>query len=340
MEIVTFFGITWRIPSHTELYIALVIIILLATLYFLIRYSRHLDTLKKHEEQFLLFKAKHLGLTSFQFKVLRGITEMLKLKKATDILSHPDLFEKTISPFLDYITALEKDPESMERICRDIVITYEKLYHGSKPRKPLTSAAEFDVGMLFFFTSAGGSAFICRLEEKTAEALSLFVLKSATAGSELPKGCSIKAGVWRAGDAEYSFSSTITSDACVGCVITITIPEALERFNEIRQPFIEVIIPCTVGIKPSNPEENPVMVDSTLEKLNTHEVVVKSSFRMDFHHTYALSFTISDFLIQADVKLLADRTVTSENVFFYTFRFTAMSKVAMNVLKNFVLDHL
>jgi len=338
--VVNFLGFKWRVPGNTELIIGFSLIFLVVGIYFLFRYLKYLENLKKHEYQFLLFKAKHIGLTSFQYKIIRGITEILKLKKPSEILKNRILFEKSISSFFDYITEMEQNNDNTESICRDIVITYEKIYHGSKPRKQIESFDENETGTLLYAVAENQSSFIVKLIDKLPGTARFEVLKSLNEVSNLNSGSKIKLNFWRAGDAEYSFEAEIFLADIKNRIIETTEPVLQSRFNPVRVPYIETIIPCVITVKPTSPDADPVKAEGIINKINTEELVLRSVIKMDFKHNYNLLFKLYDSDISVDCRLLSDRTVSSETNFFYTFRFSAMTESGKNTIRKFVMDHM
>ncbi len=100
------FGTEEPWPSINPVIAAIVagIFILIAMLLLLLRYSYRLKEVKIKAAQLFLFKAKKMGLSNYQFKILRGMVDILTLKDPNPILSDKTLYEKAIGSFLSYLS--------------------------------------------------------------------------------------------------------------------------------------------------------------------------------------------------------------------------------------------
>ena len=154
MYVDTIFGIKWRdAASSIEVIVILAVIILAIAAYSLYKYNLKLE--KKIQQARLLFqfKIKQYGLTGLQIRIVNHIIEKRKLKDPQIIFDNPDLFEASIGEMLDYLKSCTEDGESLGNICKDLIITYEKLYHHKIARKPIEKISDIEEGVLLVFLS-------------------------------------------------------------------------------------------------------------------------------------------------------------------------------------------
>lgn len=338
MEITTAWGTTWRVATNFEIVIILVIILLILSLFYLIKYNQILKTNKIHENQMLLFRAKQLSLTNFQYKVLKGISDHVNLKKPYDILKNPDKFEKSIGNFIHYYTEYGESHKNLLNVSRDIVITYEKIYHHSEIRQPLHSFTEIEDNKLVYFCTKDKNVFIGKLTKDINNNyyIQLFRDKNKIQPDKLTKDIEIH--FWRSGDAEYMFNTKITNFE--NSAVYIEIPDNITRKNAVRTPFIDVILPCTIIFSSSNILDGEESINSTIFKLNSNEFIIRTTAKLNFSKNYKVEFSLNDFVIATDCSIISDRTITQDNTNYYTFKFKVISEAAKNIIDKYITDRM
>jgi hypothetical protein len=333
---------SWPALDVTALIVVIILFLLLAALLIALKYFYwQRDKLRKAYQLFL-FKTKQLGLTNYQFKVLNGIVEMISLKDPNRILSERELFERSIGRFLSYLKETRQDNETLVGICRDIVITHEKIYHPTTYRKPLETMKEIEPGTLIYFVTADRESFIAVLNAAGDADMDVTIFRK----EGLPPGLlgkPVTVNLWRTGDADYSFSSGIISAS--GGSLSLKMPESFTRGKEVRHPYVDVMIPCsleTIGAAGSADEKpgDDEKLGGTVYKINENEAVVKLSRKIDYREDYVLSFVITDFNIRLTSKLMADKTISEQNAYFYTFKFIEATDIARKILNSYVVEHL
>lgn len=340
----TIFGIRWRIADYSEILLAFIIIIIIIAFIVLLRYNQHLKNKKIQAEQLFLFKIKQLGLTNFQVKILDGLLHTLRLSDASVILDNPGLFESAIGSFLAYLKSRGEKEDSLASICRDLIITYEKLYNQSTFKTPLQMISEMEIGLLLFISTKNGISFIGKITQIEPGQLTLATFRSAR-DINIPEGTDANAFVWRAGDAEYSFKTSVLSVAVNS--LCIRLPEEFNRGKEVRHPYIDTIIPCTispaVAAHPEaskTPKTDNSSLSAVIHKIHQDELIVRTSRKLDYRQTYNIGFILSDFKMRITAIVIADRTIQEENVFYLTFRYTEISEAARSILKTYIQEHL
>lgn len=340
----TIFGIRWRIADYTEILLAILIIVIVIAFVVLLRYNQHLKNKKIQAEQLFLFKIKQLGLTNFQVKILDGLIHTLNLSDASVILENPGLFESSIASFLAYLKSRGEKEESLSSICRDLIITYEKLYNHTTFKTPLQTINELETGLLLFVTTRANSIFIGKISRIEPGKIILAIFRSAR-DINVAEGVDADAYVWRAGDAEYSFKTKVLS--VTGNTITILLPEEFNRGKEVRHPYIDTIIPCTISQAPSGQSDaskagknDGEPLSAVIHKIHQDELIVRTSKKLDYRQTYTINFIMSDFKMKITAIVIADRTIQEENVFYLTFRYTEISEAARSILKTYIQEHL
>ena len=332
----TVMGVKWPLPSPGQLMIILFIVLAGIAVYFFLQYRKHLNDKKIHDYSLFLFKAKRLGLSNFQIKSLNNIIEILHLQNPTMIFDTPELFEKAVSKFLDFVKAQHEEEESFASICKDLTITYERLYHPAHFKKALESLDELETDHLLYFMTEKGNVFFGKITDRRIHEISIRLFRSARELEELRKKGRIKVYVWRVGDAEYTFDSETIE--LTGNVLSITLPEEFIRDQEFRHPYIDCIIPATLSRTDLRPSENFVPVHGTIYKLNDFEVVMRISEKLGYMHSYNLAFTLNDFKFNIISRIISNRTISEGSAFYYTIKFDEISDAARTVLKKYITE--
>ena len=288
-------------------------------------------------QQLLLFKAKQRGLTDYQFKMLKGITDMLRLEKPSLIMDDPHLFEKSIRSFVPYATGMGEHDETIQSICRDLVITYEKIYHHAEVRRPLSALADLDINSLIAIRTEENMRFIgkLRITEKGNFRIRPFMQEKEM--QSLRPGLGITAFFWRAGDAEYEFSSVITQ-INEGLIDVIATGE-FQRGQSVPHPLIDIVIPCTVT-PPAGTASQEKEITADIFKLNESEAIIRTGEKLSHEHPYVLSFMISDFTVRTDVAVLSERYIADRHIFYFNLRFSKISDAAKTVISAYITEHL
>lgn len=337
----TVWGVKWPIPSSFELFIIMLVFFLVILFLVLFRYNLYFKRQKMHAQQLFLFKTKQLGLTNFQIKILNGLANTLKLKDSINLLRNPDLFESSLGKFLSFLREQEEQEESLHAISIDIIKTYEKLYHPESYKKPLDRIQDLEVDILTCFFTEERGAYIGRVLEKDDKSISLKIFGNPDLLQE-SIDAPIKVYLWRKGDAEYTFNSKIIN--IENDMLYIELPEEFIRGEEVRHPYVDTIIPCTVSNMLAQGEkearDKSEKINGTIYKLNEFESVLRLASKLDYEKNYALEFELSDFKINISSKVISDRTITEENISYYTFRFIEMSEPAKNILTRYIKEHL
>jgi hypothetical protein len=288
-------------------------------------------------QQLLLFKAKQLGLSDYQFKILKGITDTLALAKPSAIIDDPRLFERSIARSISFAEKMGEKKDSMESICLDLIITYEKLYHHADIRKPLSSFNDLEINTLSGFCTENGIHFVAKLKSFERDKAIFFVFASREKLEKLIPGTDIKGLLWRSGDAEYDYKSVILS--VEGNIAAIQNPVELNRGQPVPHPLIDIVIPCNISVKnqastPSSP------VEADIFKLNESEALIRSKTRIEHSKMYQIEFTVSDFTVRSDVLILRERYIADRHVFYYNLKFTDLSEAGRTVIGNHLTTHL
>lgn len=340
MDIKTVLNVTWPVPSTTE--IILLILFLLSIIFFLaiLRYNQLQKQKQTNHHQLFLFKLKRLGLSNFQIKLIYNFETILNLKDPNELLDKPALYEKAIAKFMIFLRQKNENEDSLETICKDIIITYDKIYNIFRIKKPLSSISDLEDKALLYFIDENKEIYLGRLVSIDKNKLNLLLFRPSRALRNIIPGLQIHVNLWRIGDAEYTFNSEVVS--LQKKILSISFPDSLIREKELRHPYIDVIIPTKLinSDKGDNDNENEDTMPGTIYKLNDYEAVVRTDTKLDFQTNYIMKFELMDFSINAQSKIIAVKTIEENNTKYYTFKFTAMSDAANNVIKKYIYNHL
>jgi len=291
-------------------------------------------------QQLLLFKTKQLGITQYQYKILKGITDILHLEKPAEILRDPLLFERSIIRFLAFATKMGENKESFESICKDLIITYEKIYHFVDIRKPLSELRELEVNTLIAIETNEGNFFICKIRSQTREGFAIRVFSMAKDLERLTPGTDLRVFFWRSGDAEYEFRSIVIDNDNGDTIIQI--PNDFTRGHSVPHPLVDIMLPCTVSNPPvpGTVEGTPESFPADIFKLNEYEAIIRCSSKLDHAHHYIIDFTVNDFAIRTDMQILRERFIADRKIYYFNVKFTDLSEAGKTVIGNYIINHL
>ncbi len=342
----TVLGLEWPVADTIDIVLIFVFILLVLLFFGLMMYYLNQKKKQAQEQQYFLYKTKQLGLTTAQTKMLNSIIVMISLRNLRRMLTESALFESAIKSFLEYLTRKGETGESLQPVCRDLAITHEKLYHPATYRKPLDSLLEIEKNTMLHFHDESGRCFIGKVTGDDGQNLAVRLIPGP--GVPAPAaGAAVEAYLWRTGDADYTFRTTVTGADDSG--VKLKLPESFSRGKEVRRPYVDAMIPCEISFQiqtrprpkeeeEASPEEKTVT--GMIYKLNENEIVARVSQEIDFKREYLINFQIADFNVKARSLVIADRTIHEEQVHYYAFKFVELSQVAQNILKNYVTERL
>jgi hypothetical protein len=262
-------------------------------------------------------------------------------------------------------TGGEKDSQFV--ICRDIVTIYEKLYHHTVAQKPVNGIDDVDGEQLIYFVPAEGKIYLGRIISRNNKNLFLKIFGSPGGIDAVLDNVKITFHIFRMGDAEYEFVSSVTGHD--GSTLNVLIPLEIVRRGETRHPYIDVIIPAQImpetvqsekkvsgmpaeaatirekadsGVERDEMggENNDDMLSCLIYKINNYEAVLRLPQKLDFNTRYILEFTALEFHFKILTKIIASKTVVGVDIIYYTVKFEEMPESAGKVLKKYVYEHL
>ncbi len=334
----TIFGVKWPTATPVELTVLIILFLLVGFIFILLKYMQHQKDRQLHDYNLFLFRTKRLGLSNFQIKVLNNIIDILHLSNPSDILRNPELFENATGKFLTFLKNENEEEKSFSSICKDLTITYEKLYHGVKFKRPLDNLREIEINQLLYFITEKNEIFFGKVVSISNNGITLKLFRPPKELQALGVNQNVTVYIWRVGDAEYTFK-TIIEDV-EGNLFTLAIPETFSRDKEFRHPYLDVIIPCSVTTQKKGIKEEQKPENGTVFKINDYEAVIRLGGNLDYMESHTLSFTINEFKFEITCKIISNRTINEGNVFYYTMKFEEISEAALNVLKNYIYEHL
>jgi len=310
------------------------------TAWLVYRWIQRYDTKIKDEitrgQQLLLFKAKQLGLTNYQFKILKGITDILHLEKPSQIMDDPHLFERSIHTFLKFASGMGEKRDSIESISKDLIITYEKIYHPADIKKPLSSLKDLEINSLLSISTEDEFHFIGKIRSLEKENFRLQAFLTVDESHNLKTGLGLSIVFWRAGDAEYECSSVIVGTE--GVLVEIMATGEFQRGQTVPHPLVDIVLPCTVTPPASVPQESEIQAD--IFKLNESEAIIRSREKLSHEHPYTLIFSLADFEVRTEMQALRERYIADRHVFYINVKFVKISDAAKTVISTFITEHL
>jgi hypothetical protein len=339
MYVDTIFGIKWRgTVAPAEIFYLLLVVIFAVFFYLLYKHSLKQKEIALQAKLLFEFKIKQFGLNGLQTRILNHIIDLLKLKNPRSILNNPDLFESAIGYLLIYSKAGSEDGSSLTDICKDLIITYEKLYHYAVIRKPIDKISDIDEGVLLYFFKDPSVVYIGKLVRNQGTEMKLKLFRNSREVPHIEINSNYNFYLWRSGDAEYIFS-TIALSYDEG-FFTIQTPDEFSRGKEVRRPYVDVIIPGTIVVSDElyHASEEPEKMQITILKFNEHEIVLRMEQKLDYRYKYKLDFQMDEFKIDALVNVIADKTISEGNLHYHTCKIIEITEAAKTVMRKFMTD--
>ncbi len=373
MDITTVLGITWYKASAQDILLVAGLFMIPIAIIIIAKLLQRLKYKRIHDEQLFLFKLKRLGLSNFQIKIINNLLEILEFSNPNQLFNDPKYFELAIGKFLTHARTTDETEESQLMMCRDITSIYDRLYFNTISKKPLRSITDVDSDQLIYFSPVPGRAFLGKIVSRDNRSLYLTIFGRSADLTGIPLKKPVSFQVFRVGDAEYEFTSSITGRE--GASLYVDIPSGLTRKEESRHPYIDVIIPAQlsnimVPLKDKELEELEEIIerdehnekdeedvlsdkdailadnttadrmDCTVYKINDYEAVVRIPEKLDFSSLYYLEFRVMEFSFKIVSQIIATKTVEEGGAMYYTVKFQDMSPGASSVLKKYVYEHL
>jgi hypothetical protein len=281
------------------------------------------------------------------------ITGIIKM----DVLLKDALvFENSLEQLIVNSKNRKESEEYILSLYREMIIIYGRIFHHSVYKKPLENISEIELNILFYLQNENGDQHIGKLQHMHQDYMMLKLLKTGTSTAGL-KDSTVTVHMWRDGDAEYIFSTKVR--AVEANRAELLLPQELTRGKEAIHPYLNVFIPCIIGIEDDS-ESDLIIADedelkeleakrasSTVNrnkaeilKINEHEVVIRFDNRIAYKKIYTLDFDIEQFHYRLKAAPVSDRIIEREHIYHYTFRFQEISDNALKVLRNFLAENI
>lgn len=304
---------------------------------------------KEHIRHLFLYKARDAGLSTYQHNILNSIASLTSPENPLKLFQDPSHFEKAVIMFLNYALKNRESVDSMKKMIMDIIIINEKLFQSSQYRKPLEDFRDFDKGSLAAIYSENivTAGRIVSIDEKIG-------LKpvSRTPKPGFAVGSDVELFIWRSGDAGYTLPCKIAD--IKNRELELIPSDIPERGDEERYPLITTFIPCTLThiSEPEDEKEDGESDDKVEEKkpsesipgrlirLNLNEFEAQAGSPVEPGETYLVSFSLSGLDIEAEVKALSERSLSSDNYHIVSFRVEKVTDAEKNILRDYIFEHL
>ncbi len=330
------FRIEWPRATPKEVIFIAVLLLLLVIIYFFVKYLQLQNRKKAREDSLFLIKTRQLGLSSFQIKLLNNMIEMLQLTRPDRILAEPALFENSAGKLLSFLKQKQEGSFSISSVCRDLTIAYEKLYHPSSAKKPLERIQDIEADRLLYFVADDNNVYFGKIIDTAEDSIVVRMFRSAKELQFLETESTMKVTIWRLGDAEYYFTTT---GILRGDRLIMKAPDEFTREQEFRYPYVDTILLCEISTE-ADDGETPEKIRATIFKINEKESVIRLKQTLDYSSEYILEFELSDFKFTIKSKIIANRSISEAHINYYTLKFGEISPAAVNVLKNYLIEHL
>lgn len=334
----TIFGVEWPLASYPEVTFILVIFILIGILVLGIKYYQNLKKQEEEHKEFFQFKLKRHGFTASQLRIIDKMLALLNLEDPLKFTKDPEHFDTALARYLSSLASQNLKAEPMMNQCNDILEIWDKLFFPEEYKRPIASITEIENGQLIYFVIGGRDFYFGRTVGVNATALTLKLFRSEQELKNLKPGTGINVYFTRIGDGEYSFTSIVTD--IVNSIMAVKIPETFSKDKEYRHPYIDILLSCELAEADPKGGIEPEPVNGTIMKLNEYEIIIRMGSKLNYQKAYILTFELMDYKFRISANILANSMREEANVFYYTFKITDISQVALKVLKKFVVDRL
>ena len=339
-----FRGVQWHHATGEQAKIIALIVMALIISFFLVKQFFNRMKMKENQRLATLAKMRKLGLSNNQIKILNYIMKLNKLSFEKEASIKKELFENSIGLLIKNLENKQIAFNHILNVCKDISLTYGKLYNTAKSTIKLIDYRDIDLGQIIFFTSGNeaGKVFFGKIVSIEENSIMAKIFKRQHSTGFLKEDTSINVSLWRVDDAEYYFTSNAKFNSEENDSFEISIPENFTRGQELVRPYIDVIIDCelTAIEKGEDPTEkrplSPEIMSGRIVKMNDNEAVVLIRQKLSPEEHYWFDFTINDFRFSFATKVIAssfDATIhTSQS----TLEFRNMSPAALRVVKLYL----
>lgn len=338
MDVPTIFGFSWKVAKAGDFAAMAITIAAVIVIFILIKVILSKITRDNNARQLFLFKMKRSGLSNFQIKIINNMVNILNLKNPNQIFENSEFFEDAIGKFLLYLREQHEKDETLAGICRDISITYSRLYHKTTFKKPLDVLEEIEDNQLLYFRSETGHVYLGKIISKEPGFLYVKLFRSPRELRSLGGVNNIKVYIWRLGDAEYVFDSNTAG--LDNNVVTIEAPEKFTRANEFRHPYLSLILPVVLEKVKKSADEQDEKNSGSLIKINDYEAVIRLDYKIESKNEYFTEFDLHGFKFRILSGIIGARTFEERGGVYYTIKFIDMSEEEKTVLKGYISENL
>ena len=339
MDFLQMFNERWWKPSGIEVFLIIVIVFVVPfAIAFSVMLYRRLMSKRIHDNQLFLFRLKRLGMSNFQIKIINNLIGILRFSNPNLLLEKSDFFETAVGQFLSHADARAESVDSQAQMCRDITIIYDKLYYRKQFKKPLGGVQDIDEFQLLYFAAGAERVYLGKIVSRDGKHLYLKIFATPVEIREIAVGSNILINMFRVGDADYRFAARIAGQD--GNTISISLPGSLERGEESRHPYIDVIIQASLTLSDSVEGIEDEHINCTIYKINEYEAVLRTNQKLDFKKDYMLEFVENEFNFKILTKILTGKTIEEGASLYYTMKFGEMTEISSRVLKKYLREHL
>jgi hypothetical protein len=330
----TVLGVKW--PMITSPQVAL--IVLIVSLVFLILVVLKIRDILKRKEyliyQLFFFKAKQLGLTDFQTKILNNLIKYINLKNKSEIFQDYNIFEKSLGKFMSFLQNQREQADTLYEISKTLIKIHEKLYHPTIYKKPIERISEIEINLLLSFFNEKNNVYIGRMLAIDPDKIELRLFRKTRQFTTLINN-KIKAYLFRIGDAEYTFDSKVLK--IDRDKIDIILPDKIVRGKEVSHPYVDTIIPCLIIEEAEKLKTRKIQ--GIIVKLNQSEAIIKCNTIILYHDNYTVEFSIENFKIVITAVPIGTKTINENQIYYYSFMFNEISEEAQHVLHYYIIEH-
>jgi len=331
-----FYPFVWPTPDTFEIVFVIGLAFAAILVYLIYKYFESKEQARIHNYQHFLFMAKHRGLNNFQFKILKNMAAYLKLTQPTVLVTNSELFESTLSDFIEYLKKQTEGEDNLREIFRDLTIIYERLYISGSLKKPLESMADIEDGEIVYFTTDSSEVYLGKVAGRGSSFIELMLFAPAKNLRIFENETAVSLHVLRVNDAEYLIP-TVTM-GIDGNIVKVKLSDDITREREFRHPYINVVLPGVVTVLSQTGAAEPEQIECSILKINEYECVLRIPVPLEYGREYPISFEISKFKFNVTSRIVSSKTVETESVYYLTFKFLDMTDPGKVILTRYIAE--
>jgi len=334
MDVTTHPLIKWHTPDHTDVIIALVLVLLMVIIYSLYRYFKKKERIRTQNHNLFLKQTKYKGLNDEQLKLLKKMIFYLQLENPMDILSNSKLIESNLTGFIEYLKGDVEDEDDLEETFRDFIFIFDRLFGAKqlKIRIPVDSMSEIEIGEVLYIKTEENEIYLGKNFAKKEDYFELHLFIPQSELKYLEDEINVSIHLIKPDDGEYLIHTVTMGIKPKFNLLLVKISDDFTKVREFRHPYIDVMIPAYITIYSQDGKEEPANIECTIFKINEDECVLRINTALEYEREYPISFKLDEFEYNVYSRVISLKIIEKESIYYTTFKFMDMTEDGKKII--------